>query len=368
LYLFLILNNPVVETVNLVSRSNSKRSTLINSINLYIKNGSSGDSIGRLSSSLLNEESERSSLESKTKLSRGGRRGGVGEDTLGLGELLVYIRDKSSRVTKSVTVSHVVVNELLVSRNVLCSTKVSRGEDLAVRGDLDVTAGADPWFPGSIRKLTSLRGTSVRELVGSIIKSNKNSGTGSVDSNEGGNLVTSSSSDKSGGLGPDSDHGSYCPVVVNDGRSIKRVPAYGELSVSLLVGVTNLRVLLGSSLADDGGVLARFPHKVVSDNIYRKLSISEGIGRSLNGNKSGSQSLGDISTGFEHVLDDSLDLVILAFRAKDIIKRSVTVLLLSGGVERSGGSSVFSKQLSGGGCWANSGGGKGSSAGNREEG
>merc|ERR1719354_240037 len=103
-------NNPVIETVNLVGRSNTKSSTLINGIDLNIQDGSSSNTIGRLSSSPLNKQGKWSCLEGKTKLGRGRWRRGVAEDTLGLGKLLVNIRYKSSRVTKCVTVLHEVIN------------------------------------------------------------------------------------------------------------------------------------------------------------------------------------------------------------------------------------------------------------------
>jgi sedoheptulose-bisphosphatase len=142
----------------------------------------------------------------------------VGEDTLSLGELLVDIRDKTSGVSKSVSVVHEVVNELLVSWNILCSTKIGRREDLGIFADLDLVLGADPRFPGSVRKLASFRGASIGEFVGTIVKGNQDSGTGSVKGNKRGDLVTSLGSQKTSGLGPDSHHGTNGPVVVNNGE------------------------------------------------------------------------------------------------------------------------------------------------------
>jgi hypothetical protein len=256
------------------------------------------------------------------------------------------------------------VHESLVSRNILCSTEIGGRKDLAIGLNLDLVTRTDPRFPGSIGKLTSLRGTSIRELVGSIIEGNKDSGTGSVDGNKGSNLITSGSSDESSGLGPDSNHGSDGPVVIDDGGSIEGVPAYGELSFSLFIGVAYLGVFLGGSLADERGVLAWVPHEVISDDINRKLSISESITTSLNSNKSSPQSLGNISTSREHISNDSPNLDIRALGSEDIFKGIVIVLLLGGGVEGSGGSSVFSLSVQGGGgCYgAEGGGGEGSSA------
>mmetsp|Transcript_18777 Transcript_18777/g.24382 ORF Transcript_18777/g.24382 Transcript_18777/m.24382 type:complete len:390 (-) Transcript_18777:51-1220(-) len=338
----LFLNDVLIKSINLVGRTKAKGGTLVYGVNLNVKDGSSSNSITSLSTSLLNKKTERSSLESQSQFGRRGRRSGVGEDTLVLCELLVYIRDKSSRVTKSVLVSHVVVNQLLVSRNVLGSTQVRRSEDLAVLGNLDTSTGANPRFPGSIGELTSLRGTSVSELISSIIKCNKNGGTRSVKCNKRGLLVASSGTNESSFLTPDSNHGSNSPVVINNGGSIKGIPAYSVFSFSTFVSVTDLWVLFTGTLTDYRGVLACLPHEVISDNIYTQLGISEGVGTSLNGYKSSTKGLGNVSTGVKHVLDHSLKLIVSALLIQDIIQRGITVLLLSGSVETGATSTILS--------------------------
>mmetsp|Transcript_3255 Transcript_3255/g.6095 ORF Transcript_3255/g.6095 Transcript_3255/m.6095 type:complete len:285 (-) Transcript_3255:175-1029(-) len=248
----ILSNHPLIETINFIGRSNRKSSTLINSINLNIQYRSTRNSVRRLSSSLLHKKSERSSLKRKTKLRRRRRRGGVGKNALSLGKLLIHIGHKSSRITKGITISHVVVNELLVSWNILCCTEIGGGKDLAVRLDLDVGTGADPGFPSSIGKLTSFGSTSIGELIGSIIKSDENGSTRSINRHEGGYLITSSCSKKSSRLWPDSNHSSYSPVVIHNGGSIKRIPADGELSFSLFISIANFGVFLRGSLANDG--------------------------------------------------------------------------------------------------------------------
>ena len=101
--------------------------------------------------------------------------------------------------------------------------------------------------------------------------------------------------------------------------------------------------------------------------IDRELSISEGVFASLNSNESSSQSLGNVSTCIKHILDDSLDLIVRALCVKNLIKRCIRVLLLGGGVKRSGRSSVFSEQLGGGGCRTSNRRRERSSAGDGEE-
>jgi hypothetical protein len=261
-----------------------------------------------------------------------------------------------------------VINKLLVSRYILSGTKIGRGEDLAVRLDLDVVTRADPRFPGSIRKLTSFRSTSVRELVGSIVECHKNSGTGPIDGNKRSYLVTSGSSNQSSLLGPNSNHGSYSPVVVNNGRSIKGIPTNSKLSTSLLVSVTNLRIFLRSSLANHGRVLASLPHEIISNYIDRKLSITKGIGASFNSHKGSPQGLCDISTCIKHIFDNSTGLLISALCVKHLIERVIRILLLSISVKGSGRGSILSVKLSRlGGYWTKSGRREGSSTADEEE-
>ena len=66
----LFVDNPGIETVNFVSRSNTKWGTLINSINLNIQDGTSSNTIRTLSTCLFDQKSEWSSLEGQTKLSQ----------------------------------------------------------------------------------------------------------------------------------------------------------------------------------------------------------------------------------------------------------------------------------------------------------
>jgi len=318
---------------------------LINTSDFDIQDGTSGNTIGCKTSGLLNKETERSGFESQSKLGRGLFGGRVGEDTLSLGELLVDVRDKTSGVSESVSVVHVVVNKLLVSGDILGGTQVGRGEDLAVFGDYDLALGADPWFPGSVRKLASFRGTSVGEFVGTIIKGNQDSGTRSVKSNKGGDLVTSLSSQKTSALRPDSHHGTDGPVVVNNGGSIQRIPADGEFTFATLIDVTDNRVFLGGTLSDDTRLLDGFPDESIGNHVNRKLCVSEFVGGVFDGDKSSSKGLGDVSTDIQHINDDLLDLLILALLLQDIVQTGVRVLLFVGGVERSRRGTVFSVEL-----------------------
>ncbi len=84
--------------------------------------------------------------------------------------------------------------------------------------------------------------------------------------------------------------------------------------------------------------------------INRKLSISKGIRRPFDGHKSSSQSLGDICTSIQHILDDGADLLILALLVQNIVEGGVGVLLLGGGVEGGGGGPVLAVELGGGSC------------------
>ena len=165
------------------------------------------------------------------------------------------------------------VDELLVSRKVLGGTEVGGGKDLAVGADLDVLARADPRLPGSVGKLASLGGAAVSELVGSVVKGDKDGRPGSVEGNKGGDLVAAGGSNETSLLGPDSHHGSDGPVVVNDGGSIQGVPAHGELSVAALVNIADDGVLLGGTLTDDGGLLDGLPDEVVGNDLLRELKM-----------------------------------------------------------------------------------------------
>ena len=81
--------------------------------------------------------------------------------------------------------------------------------------------------------------------------------------------------------------------------------------------------------------------------IHTELGVSKGVGASLHGHERGTKSLGDIGTGVQHILDDDLELFVLAFLLENIVEGGVGVLLLGGGVEGSGGGTVlvFAKEL-----------------------
>merc|ERR1712232_1354806 len=123
---YLVKLKVFVESLDFVGGSKAQRSTLVDTGDFNIQDRVSGHTIGSKTSGLFDKESERSGFERQSELGRGLFGGRVGENTLTLGELLVNIRDKTSRVSKSVSVVHEVVNELLVSGNILCGTQVGR--------------------------------------------------------------------------------------------------------------------------------------------------------------------------------------------------------------------------------------------------
>ena len=106
-----------------------------------------------------------------------------------LGELLVDIRHQTARVTEGVALIHVVVQELLVALGVLRGAHVGRGEDLGGFVDLDVGAGADPRLEGAVRKLATLRGAAVGELVDAVVEGDDDGGARTVERDEGRALV-----------------------------------------------------------------------------------------------------------------------------------------------------------------------------------
>mmetsp|Transcript_14119 Transcript_14119/g.39008 ORF Transcript_14119/g.39008 Transcript_14119/m.39008 type:complete len:350 (-) Transcript_14119:284-1333(-) len=299
-----------VESVNFVGRSNADGCTLVDGVDLDIQDGSTRNTIRGLASSLFNKESKRSGFEGQSELGWASLRSGVRENTLLLGELLVDIRDKTTRVSECVTVFHEMVNQLLVSGQVLGGTQVGRGKDLAVRADFDLASGADPWLKCSIRKLASLGSASIAEFVSSIIKGNQNSGTGSVKSNQRSHLVTSLGANQTSALGPDSHHGPDGPVIVNDGRPIQRIPAHSEFSIATFINIAHDRILFGSTLTDDLGGLDGVPNEVVSNDVNRKLCVTEVIHAAFDSNKSSAKGFCDFGTDIKHVLDDLLDLTI----------------------------------------------------------
>merc|ERR1712137_570950 len=76
-----------VEPVDLVGGADAQSSALVNSGDRHVKDGAAGHTIRSLAASHLNEEAEGGGLEGKAELGGGAIGGGVGEDTLALGEL-----------------------------------------------------------------------------------------------------------------------------------------------------------------------------------------------------------------------------------------------------------------------------------------
>jgi hypothetical protein len=96
------------------------------------------------------------------------------------------------------------------------------GEDARVGVDLDLLAGADPRLEGAVGELASVGGASVGELVDAVVEAHEHGGARAVDGDERGDLITSGRADhavvaRARFFGPDADHGSDGPVVVDDG-------------------------------------------------------------------------------------------------------------------------------------------------------
>mmetsp|Transcript_9052 Transcript_9052/g.30179 ORF Transcript_9052/g.30179 Transcript_9052/m.30179 type:complete len:371 (-) Transcript_9052:149-1261(-) len=319
--IFLLAENHLVEEIDLVGRAEASRGTLIDSLNLDIKAGVASDAIRCLASSLLNEEGEGSDLKCDAKLSRRLGGSGVGKDSHLLGEVLVDVGDKSARVAEGVTLLHPVLHKGIVSSVLLAAAQVGRREDLRVLLDLDLLAGGDP-----------LVASSAGELVHTIIASDEGGGPGSVEHDDGSNLVTAGGAEHASLLVPDADHGSYGPVVVNDGRSIKGVPADGEATVG--VGLNENRLLLGSSLLDNLGGLGSIPHDVVGDHINAELNVAEdGVLSVSNSNEVDAESFGDLNSSIQHLPGNLANSLVLHLLVEHFIQGSIAVLGLGAGVE-----------------------------------
>mmetsp|Transcript_14116 Transcript_14116/g.32575 ORF Transcript_14116/g.32575 Transcript_14116/m.32575 type:complete len:356 (+) Transcript_14116:1276-2343(+) len=326
-YISLLAKNHLVEEVDLVSGSEASWGTLIDSLNLDVEARVASDAIRGLASGLLDEEGEGSDLEGNTELSR--RLGGswVGKDTHLLGEVLVDIWHKSARVAEGVTLLHPVLDKSIVASILLAATQVGRGEDLGVLLDLDLLARCDP-----------LVASSTGELVHAVIASHEGGGSRSIEDDNGGDLVTASSTEHSSLLVPDTDHGSNSPVVVNDGRAIERIPADGEATVG--VGLYEDRLLLRRSLLDNLGGLCSIPHDVVGDNVHAKLDVTEHRVLSIgNSDEVNAKSLGNLDSSVQHLAGNLANSFIAHLLVKNLIQAGISVLGLGASVERGVGGS-----------------------------
>lgn len=101
----------VIEPIHFLRTSNAQWGPLIDGSDLNVEDGSSCDTVGGFTSGLLDEEGEGGGFEGEAELCGGGFGGGVGEDALVLGELLVDVGDEASGVAEGVFVGHVVVEQ-----------------------------------------------------------------------------------------------------------------------------------------------------------------------------------------------------------------------------------------------------------------
>lgn len=172
-----------VESFHFLRTTDTEGGTLVDGIDLHVQDGPTGNTIGRLPTGLLYQHTKGCSLKGQTELGGAALRGGVTEHALSLGELLVHVGDETTGIPEGVTVLHIVIDEFLVSRDVLGGTEIGGGEDLAVRIDLDVVPGADPGMPGTVGELTSLGGAPVREFVRTVVEGDQHGGSGPVQRN-----------------------------------------------------------------------------------------------------------------------------------------------------------------------------------------
>ena len=80
-------------------------------------------------------------------------------------------------------------------------------------------------------------------------------------------------------------------------------------------------------------------------HIDGKLGVSEFVGGVLDSDESSSKSLGNVGADIQHINNNLSDLLVLALFLQDVVQTGIGVLLLGGGVEGGGGSSVFSVKL-----------------------
>merc|ERR1719469_957189 len=99
-------------------------------------------------------------------------------------------------------------------------------------------------------------------------------------------LVGTGCADQTGFLTPDSDHCSYCPVIVDNGGTIEWVPAYCVFCFLVFTYKTNYRVFFRCTLTDDWRFFACLPHQIISNYINTKLGITKSVFTSFNSDQS----------------------------------------------------------------------------------
>mmetsp|Transcript_109160 Transcript_109160/g.352405 ORF Transcript_109160/g.352405 Transcript_109160/m.352405 type:complete len:300 (+) Transcript_109160:96-995(+) len=259
-----LLQHRLVEAVHLVGRADGQCGALVHGLDLHVQHALAAHAVGGLAARHLHEPAEGRGLEGQPELCGRGLGRGVGEDALGLGELLADVGHEATRVAEGVAVRHVVVDELRVAVHLLCGAHVCRCEDLAVLLDLDLLAGADPLVPGA-----------QGELVDAVVHGHEDGGAGPVERHEAHDLVAASGTQEARGLVPNAHNCAHSPVVINDGAAVERVPAEHVLAVR--VGLHDLRLLLRGSLAHELAGLGEVPEEVVGDDVNGELPVPEGV-------------------------------------------------------------------------------------------
>mmetsp|Transcript_5355 Transcript_5355/g.16214 ORF Transcript_5355/g.16214 Transcript_5355/m.16214 type:complete len:390 (-) Transcript_5355:140-1309(-) len=316
----------LVEAIDFVGGADAEGGTLVDGVDLHVEDGAAGDAVGRGAAGFLDEEAKGRSLEGEAQLRGRGGGGGVGEDPLLLGELLVNVGDQAARVAKRVSLLHVVVDEVLVALEVLSGAHVRRGEDLAVRGNLDALPRADP-----VGDFLLLDRCAVGELVDAIVESDEDGSARPVEGDNRGDLVAAGRADEARGLVPDADHRADRPVVVDNRGAIKRIPADDVLAVG--VALLDFGLFLRGSLVDDGRRPARFPHDLVRNHVDRELHVAESVRRAFDRHQRRPQRLRDLGARVQHLRDQRLQLGVRALLSQHLLQRRVALLLLRRRVE-----------------------------------
>mmetsp|Transcript_22581 Transcript_22581/g.55772 ORF Transcript_22581/g.55772 Transcript_22581/m.55772 type:complete len:364 (-) Transcript_22581:126-1217(-) len=340
----LLAEHHLVEAVHLVGGADAQGGALVHGHDLDVQHGAAGDAVGGLAARHLDEEAEGGRLEGQAQLGGGLVGRGVGEDAHVLGELLVHVGHQAAGVAQRVLAVDVEVHQRLVARHLLPGAHVGRTEDLGVRLDLDLLAGADPGLERAVGQLAPLGRAAVAELVHAVVQRHQHGGAGAVQGDERRDLVAPRGAQQAvlavaGLLAPHADHGAHGPVVVHDGGPVEGVPAHGEPPL----GVARLDVglLLGRAPRHHGGRPHGVPHDVVSDDVHGELRVPEGVLAALHGDQRRAQRLRDVRARVQLLLDHGAHLQVLALLVEHEVQGVIGLLLLGGGVEGGAGRAVL---------------------------
>ena len=129
-----------IESLHFIGGSHAHGSSLIHGMDGNIEDGPSGDPVGRETARFFYQQAKRSGFKGQSELGWTLFRRRIAKNTHSLGKLLIDVGYHASCISQRIAIHHVIVNQFLISRQILCRSHIRRSKDLTGGADLNLVS------------------------------------------------------------------------------------------------------------------------------------------------------------------------------------------------------------------------------------